>query len=57
MSLLLRSAILGPFLNTLTTADKCPGHDREIFPGPIQKALSKKLKFLSQFFIAFVKFP
>ena len=54
-SLLVRSEILGLFINTLTSDDKYSRHDRENFPQQIQMQLSQKLQNFSQLFIAFSK--
>ena len=51
--LLVRSEILGPFVNTLTADVKYSRHDRENFPQQMQMQISQKRNTFSLFFIAF----
>ena len=50
MSLLLRSEILGLFIETLIVDNKYSRHYKENFAQAIEMQLCKKLFFLSQFF-------
>ena len=52
---LLWSKILRLFANTLTADDKNPCRDMQNFLQQLQALLSRKLKTLSGFFIAFLK--
>ena len=52
---LVRSEILGLFVNTLTADDKYSRHNRENFPQQIQMILSQNPKIFSGIFIAFLK--
>ena len=54
-SFLIRCEIVGLFVNTLTAEEKYPRHNKENIQEPSQMKLSKKLKTLFQFFIAFLK--
>ena len=54
-SLLVRSKILGMFLDTLTADDKYSRHYRKNFAQLIEMQLCKMEKHFSQFFIAFPK--
>ena len=47
--------ILRLFVNALTADDKYSGSNMKNFPQQFQMPLSKKLKFFSGFFIAFLK--
>ena len=53
--LLLRTEILGLFVNTLTVDDKYSRHNKENFLKQIQIQLSQIPKTFSVFFIAFLK--
>ena len=55
MSLLVRSEILGLFVNILTADYKYSRYYSESFTQPIQMQLFKKPKAFSQMFIAFQK--
>ena len=55
MSLLVRSEILGLFVNILTADYKYSRYYSENFTQPIQMQLFKKPKAFSQMFIAFQK--
>ena len=54
-SFLVKSEILGLFVNTLTTDCEYSCSNRENLSLPIQRQLSEKLKTFSQFFIAFLE--
>ena len=51
---MLKSEILGLFVNTLTADDKYSRHNWEKFPQPFQMQLSKKPKTFYENFIAFL---
>ena len=53
LSLLVRSGILRPFVNTLSVDDQYSRHYRENFARPIRKQLWKKQNFFSIFFFLF----
>ena len=53
--LLVRSEILGLFVNTLTADEKYSRYNREKFPQQIQMQLYKKPKTFSRLFIVFLK--
>ena len=53
--LLVRSSILGLFVNTLTFNGKFSLHNKEKFPQEIEMQLSQKENTFSQLFIAFLK--
>ena len=55
LSLLLRSEISGPFVNTLTADDTYSYYQRENFPQAIQMQLSKQTKIFYEFSIAILK--
>ena len=54
-SALVRSKIVGLFVNTLTAAYMYSGRNMQTFPQKVQKPLSLKQKTFSGFFIAFLK--
>ena len=56
MSALVRSKILGLFVNTLTAEYTCSRRNMQTFTQQVQTLLSLKQKTFSGFFIAFVKF-
>ena len=53
--LLVRSEILGPFVNTFTADYKYSRYKREKFPQPVEMQLSKKRKTFCPNFIVFLK--
>ena len=55
MSLLVIPESLGMLVNNLIADDMYSGHGRENLQQPIQMQLSKKKKFFSKFFTAFLK--
>ena len=55
MSALVRSKILGLFVNTLTAEYTYSRRNMETFTQEVQKLLSLKQKIFSGFFIAFLK--
>ena len=55
--LLVRSKILGLFIDTLTFDDTYSRQNRENLPQRIQMQLSQKPKTFSEFFISFLKSP
>ena len=55
MSALVRSEILGLFVNTLTAEYTYSRRNMETFTQEVQKLLSLKQKIFSGFFIAFLK--
>ena len=52
----MRSAILGPLVNTLTAEYKYSRRNSQNFPQQLQTQLSQKRKAFSGFFIAFPKY-
>ena len=54
-SVLVRSKILGVFVNTLTAEYKYSGRNMQNFQQQLQTKLSRKQKAFSGFFIAFLK--
>ena len=54
-SALVRSKILGQFVNTLTAEYTYSGRNMQTFTQQVQTPLSLKQKFFSGFFIAFLK--
>ena len=55
MSVLIRSKILGLFVNTLTAEYKYSRRNMQTFAQQIQRPLSLKKKIFSRFFIPFLK--
>ena len=53
---LFKFKILGVFVNTLTTDDKCPVRDCDNLQFPIQMQLSLKQKSFSEFFVQLMEF-